>query len=154
MSEIEIAEGKVLKLKNVLYRSTDLSTSDGPDKTMRMFDSYMRSNEMTPYGPMIIRVKNTLSNGQVLQKSEMMVQLREVPGKVIAPYDFAESLRIENCLMARYRGPASALQVAYSKMQVYSFEHDLRLSDTVFTVFVEQTPDGNVMADIFAEVIV
>ena len=151
MSEIEIAEGKVLKLNRVLIRPMDDETGNSREKTMRMFDSYMRSNGMKPYGPAIIRVRNVISENRLAQYSDMMVQLRETPGDVSNPYRFEESIRVENCLMARYRGPAASLPVAYSKMQVYSFEHSIALSDTTFTVFLEQTPDGDLVADIFVE---
>lgn len=151
MGEIEIVEGKVLKLNKVLIRPMNDGGGDTREKTMRMFDSYMRSNGMKPYGPAIIRVKNTISDNRLMCYSDLMVQLKEVPEDVSNPYRFEELIRIENCLMARYRGPASSLYVAYSKMQVYSFEHSIALSDTTFTVFLEQTADGDLMADIFVE---
>ena len=118
-----------------------------------MFDSYLKSNKLEPYGPAIVRSESTISNGKIIQKSDMLVQLRSPPANVTEPYGFQPSLRMENCLMARFRGPMSALQIAYSKMQVYSFEHDIRPSGTTFTVFVEHSPDGIVLADIFSEVI-
>ncbi|MCL1905363.1 MAG: hypothetical protein FWG19_04495 [Methanomassiliicoccaceae archaeon] len=149
--EIEIVTGKTLKLKNVL--SKEIGSQDGNEtqKVMQMFSSYVKSKRLTPYGPMIIRSKVVFENGTLMQKSRMMIQLRETPDKVESPYYFDELIRVENCVMARYKGDVVSVQMAYGKINVYAFENDIRLRGETYTVFVEQNDDGTIMADVFAE---
>jgi len=148
--EIEIAEGKTLKLKNVL--SKEIGSQDGSEmqKAMHMFQSYMKSISLTPYGPVIIRSSVAFENGALIQRSRMMVQVRETPKAVDSPYYFDELIRVENCILARYRGDAGNVQMAYGKINVYAFENEIQLKGDTYTVFVEQNDNG-IMADVFIE---
>jgi len=148
--EIEIVENKILKLKNVL--SKEINSQDGAEtqKVMHMFQSYTKTKSLTPYGPLIIRSSVAFENGNLVQRSRMMMQLREVPDTIDSPYYFDELIRVENCLMARYKGDATGVQMAYAKMNVYAFENDISLKGDTYTVFIEQNEKG-IMADVFVE---
>ena len=67
-----------------------------------------------------------------------------------SPYYFDELIRVENCILARYRGDPNSVQMAYGKINVYAFENDIRLKGETYTVFVEQNENG-ILADVFAE---
>ena len=149
MSEsIQIAENKTLKLNNILYREIGSTDNKELNKTMKMIESYMKSNELKPYGPLIIMSETDIS-GTV--NNTIMVQLRLEPKKTDPPYSFDESMRIERCLMARYMGPANTIQMASMKAQVYAFENNIELSGISYTIVTEQRQDGTILADIFLE---
>ena len=150
---IEIAENKTLKLKNILYKEIGFGTDADTQKAAYMFESYIKSKGFVPYGPSIIKVSVIYENGKLLQKKEMMVQLRQVPDKIESPYSFTELLRIENCLLARYHGNMFNLPMAYSKLQVYAFENNIGLKGDTFTIIIEQK-EGDITADVFAETVV
>ncbi|MDR0887596.1 MAG: hypothetical protein LBM39_00215 [Candidatus Methanoplasma sp.] len=150
--QIEIVENKVLKLKNVLSR--DLSSQDSGEiqKVFVMFDSYTKSKNLTPYGPMIIHSRSHVEHGTLSNKSRLLAQLREIPEKTDPPYAFDELVRIENCLLARYRGDPRLIQMAHGKLQVYAFENGITLKNETYTVFIEQT-ENELIADVFAETV-
>ena len=150
--EIEVVEGKTLKLKNVLSKDVGPLDSNEMQKSMHMFGAYMKSKSLTPYGPTITHAKISFENGRLIQRSRIMVQVREIPEKTDAPYSFDELIRVENCLMARYRGDAASVQMAHGKLNIYAFENDIKLKGDTYTVFVEQEQDGTIVADVFAEV--
>ena len=150
--EIEIVVGKTLKLRNVVSKEIGQLDYNEMQKTMHMFSSYMRSKRLTPYGPTITHARVSFENGRLIQRSRIMVQVREIPERTEAPYSFDESIRVENCVMARYRGDAVSVQMAHGKINVFAFENDIRLKGDTYTVFVEQTPDGTILADVFAEI--
>ncbi|MCL2786334.1 MAG: hypothetical protein FWD81_03845 [Methanomassiliicoccaceae archaeon] len=148
--EIEIVRGKTLKLKNVLSKEINSQDVSEMQKAMHMFQSYTKSKSLTTYGPLIIRSNIAFENGTLIQRSRMMIQVRETPDKVDSPYYFDELVRVENCVMARYRGDPNSVQMARGKISVYAFENDIQLKGDMYTVFVEQNENG-IMADVFAE---
>jgi effector-binding domain-containing protein len=149
---IEVAENKTLKLKNVLSKEIGFGDDAETRKAAYMFESYIKSRGFDPYGPTVVRASVTYENGRPVQRKEMMVQLRHVPDRIESPYSFTELLRAENCLMARYRGDAQSLQMAYGKLQVYAFENGIDLKGDSFTIVVEQN-DSGILADVFAETV-
>lgn len=151
-NNIEIAEKKTLKLNNVLFRALDTSDTTGFEKTASMFESYTKSKKLDLYGPVVIRVEPKIVGREVQITTTLLGQVRNPPESVDDPYSFLPLLRVENCLMARYRGPSKSLQVAYSKMQVYAFENNIPLSGTTYTVYVDGNSEDEIMADVFTEV--
>jgi hypothetical protein len=150
VKEIEIVDGKTLKLNNVLSKETGTLDGDEFAKTMHMFEAYTKSKKLTPYGPMVLFSKTAFDGMKMTQRSKLMAQLREVHDSPDAPYSFDRLVKADNCVLARYRGAAAGLQVAYSKIQVYAFEHDIRLKGETYTVIIEQK-DGEILADVFTE---
>jgi hypothetical protein len=122
-------------------------------KTVRMFEAYAKSKKLTPYGPLIVRSRTEYAASGLIQRTTVMIQLREEHSEPDAPYGFEKLLRREGCLLARYRGPPAGLAAAYSKIQVHAFENDIRLNGETYTVFVEQNADG-LLADVFAETVI
>ena len=148
--EIEIAAGKTLKLKNVLSKEIGSLENAEMQKTMHMFESYMKSKRLTPYGPVIIRSNTAFENELLVQRNRMMIQVRETPENTDSPYYFDELIRVERCIMARYRGEVASVHMAHGKISVYAFENDIRLKGETYTVFIEQSESG-ILADVFAE---
>lgn len=152
-NEILISENKTLKLSNVLSR--ELNIQDGSDfgRTAAMFRSYTSAKNLNPYGPMVVRIEPRTNGKGIVIVSTMMGQVRNVPDEVETPFSFTPQIRAERCLMARFAGPPSKLQLAYNKLDVYSYEKDIPLSGVTYTVYTGESPNGDITADIFAEVL-
>jgi hypothetical protein len=148
--EIEIVDGKTLKLNNVLSKETGTLDGDELAKALHMFDAYTKSKKLTPYGPMVMFSKTAFDGAKMSQRSKLMAQLREAHENPDPPYSFDRVVKVDGCVLARYRGSAVGLQVAYSKLQVYAFEHDIQLKGETYTVIIEQK-DGDILADVFTE---
>lgn len=148
---IDVAEGKTLKLNNILCRLLDSTDNDAIAKTMTMIDSYMKIKGLEPYGPLIIKTEVVMEGTREAVRNSIIVQLKSPPNYVDLPYDFKPLVRMENCLMARYRGPFAGLQMAGMKIQVYSFENGITLSGESYTVMIEQN-EGGILADVFSAV--
>jgi len=151
-NEIEIVENKTLKLNRVLFRELRQQDSNETQKALYMLVSYVKSKKLTAYGPTIIHSKTVFENMRPIVITRIMAQIREVPESTESPYSFEELIRVENCILARYRGDAAHLQLAYGKIQVYAFEHSISLKDETYTVIIEETPEG-ILADVFMETI-
>lgn len=149
-NEIEIVENKTLKLNRVLSRELRQQDDSEVPKALHMLSSYVKSKKLTPYGPTVIHSKTVFENMRPIRITRIMVQLREPPGSVEPPYSFEELIRVEKCVMARYRGDAAHIQLAYGKIQIYAFEHSISLKDEVYTVIIEEDQSG-ILADVFAE---
>ena len=149
--EIQIVSGKTLKLNHVLSRKMNGADSEEVHRVMHMFDAYAKSHKLTLYGPAILHSCSELKDGVVAQQIELMGQVREIPRKILPPYSFNETIRIENCLLVRYHGNIEKLPLAYSKLEIHCFENDLILQGEIYTVILEEK-ENIITADIFAEV--
>lgn len=150
--EIVIECGKSLKLNNIISREIPVQDNDEIQRIMHMFNSYMKTKELTPYGPMIILNSSLIENNTVIPVSKIMIQIKEEPDSLEHPYIFDGTIKLSNCILARYKGDLFNLQMAYSKIQVYAFENELELKDEIYSIFVKQ--DMNEIAvDIFVEMI-
>ena len=67
-----------------------------------------------------------------------------------AGYSMDAVLRVRNCLYAHYVGPMSQSGLASQKLNILAFEHELELTGTVYTIFVNQDEDEGVV-DTFME---
>lgn len=152
MNEIKIAEKKNVTFNNVLSRRLEAIDEESVDKSSKMFESYVKREGLTPYGPLIVRETTKLVGKEIDQKSEMLIQVKEAPSNVADPYAFEPKVRLEGCLMARFIGPLDKMHMAYSKMQVYAYEHDINLGPVNYTV-LSKGENGEFTADIFNEVL-
>lgn len=148
--ELNVIEGKILKLNHVLARRINPQEMMEFQKIVQMFEAYTKAEKLTLYGPMVVHNVTEIKDGIPMQLIELMGQLREVPKTVQAPYTFTEQIRIENCLYLRFCGPADKISVAYQKLSVYSYENDLIMKGDVYTVHIDNK-DNIMTADIFAE---
>lgn len=152
MAEIPIAEGKNVTFKNVLSKSIEGIDEESIQESAKMFEAYVKKEGLQPYGPLILRETTSIDETSAAVKSEMLIQLREAPKEVSAPYEFSPQVRVEGCLMARFMGPVDKLVMAYSKMIVYAYERGMSLGSVGYTVIASQQ-DGEITADMFREIL-
>ena len=101
---------------------------------------------------MIILNSSLIENNAVIPVSKIMIQIREEPESLEPPYTFDGTIKLSNCILARYKGDPFNLQMAYSKIQVYAFENELELKDEIYSIFVKQDMN-EITVDVFVEVI-
>lgn len=152
IEKITVRENKVLKLKNVLIREIEEKEFNAIDKAAYMMDSYVKSKGNSTLGPMINYSSTSIDeNGQVKIILKLMIQLKSPIHNVETPYKLENGIRVTNCLLARFCEKEENLQFAYSKLQLYAFEKDIKLKGDSYTVFVDNK-DNRMTADVFMQV--
>lgn len=152
IEKITVRENKVLKLKNILIREIEEKEFNAIDKVAYMMDSYVKSKGNSTLGPMINYSSTSIDeNGQVKIILKLMIQLKNPIHNVETPYKLKNEIRVTNCLFARFCEKEENLQFAYSKLQLYAFEKDIKLKGDSYTVFVDNK-DNRMTADVFMQV--
>ena len=153
MNEIKIAEKKNVTFNNVISKMLENVDESNLQKSAKMFESYMKKENLKPYGPLIIRETTRMMDKTTSRDTELLLQVREAPSNVASPYQLETTIKLENCLMARFEGPIDKILMAYSKMQVYAYEHDITLGPVFYTVLNHDEDGNDLVADIFNEVL-
>lgn len=150
--KIIVRENKVLKLNTLLIREVNQNEFMDIEKLAYMMESYIRSKGNSIIGPMInYTTAEADGNGQVKIILKLMFQLKNPIHNVEIPYELKNQIRVTNCLFARFSEKEENLQFAYSKLQLYAFENDIKLKGDTYTVFVENK-DSKMIADVFMEI--
>lgn len=150
--KIVVRRNKSLKLNNVLVREVNQSEFMNINKVSYMMESYIKSKGNAVLGPKISYSNiEADENGQVKIVLKLMVQLKNPMHHVETPYEMKNQIVVTNCLFAKYIEKEENLQFAYSKLQLYAFENEIKLKGDSYTVFVENK-DGKMVADVFMEI--
>ena len=149
MREIQTAENKTLKLTNVLSRLVRPEELGNLPVILTQMQNFMKSNGAQPIGPLVQAVKMGTGPDHV-PELYMMQQATQLIPRMEAGYTMDAVLRVRNCLYAHYVGPMSQSGLASQKLNIMAFEHELELTGTVYTIFVNQDDDEGVV-DTFME---
>ena len=147
MKEIKVAENKTLKLTNVLSREIHPEEMASLPVVLTQMHNFIKSNNAQPIGPIV----QAMVVGEDRQMHlYMMQQATQFIGQMEQDYHMDAILRVKNCLYAHYVGPMSQSGLASQKLNIMAFEHELELTGTVYTIFVNQDEDEGVV-DTFME---
>ena len=147
MKEIKVAENKTLKLTNVLSREIHPEEMASLPVVLTQMHNFIKSNNAQPIGPIV----QAMVVGEDRQMHlYMMQQATQLIPRMEAGYTMDAVLRVRNCLYAHYVGPMSQSGLASQKLNILAFEHELELTGTVYTIFVNQDDDEGVV-DTFME---
>ena len=149
MNEIKVAENKTLKLTNVLSRLVRPEELGNLPVILTQMQNFMKSNGAQPIGPLVQAVKMGTGPDHV-PELYMMQQATQMITQMEPGYHMDAVLRVKNCLYAHYVGPMSQSGLASQKLNIMAFEHELELTGTVYTIFVNQDEDEGVV-DTFME---
>ena len=149
MNEIKVAENKTLKLTNVLSRLVRPEELGNLPVILTQMQNFMKSNGAQPIGPLVQAVKMGTGPDHV-PELYMMQQATQMIPQMEPGYHMDAVLRVKNCLYAHYVGPMSQSGLASQKLNIMAFEHELELTGTVYTIFVNQDDDEGVV-DTFME---
>ena len=147
MKEIKVAENKTLKLTNVLSREIHPEEMASLPVVLTQMHNFIKSNNAQPIGPIV----QAMVVGEDRQMHlYMMQQATQMISKMEPGYHMDAVLRVKNCLYAHYTGPLSKSQLASAKLQIMAFENDIKLTDSSYTIYVNQDDDEAVI-DVFME---
>ena len=121
MREIQVAENKTLKLTNVLARKIDASELGNLGVILTQMQNFIKSH----------------SANQLIPRLE--------PG-----YEQDAVLRVKGCLYAHFTGPMDHSSLASQKLNIYAYEHEIELTGTAYSIYVNQDSENGVM-DVFME---
>ncbi len=151
MPQIEMREGKVLKLINVLSRKVPSEELLHQDKYISMMMTWLKAKGYQTMGPLIMYssgVKGVNAEGVPDIDTRIMVQLQNSHIRLELPYKFEQELRVTDCLLARFNDHPDKLQFATNKLTLYAYEHDIELTGETYMVLLEQQAD-KLLADVF-----
>ena len=149
MREIQVAENKTLKLTNVLARKIDASELGNLGVILTQMQNFIKSHNAQPIGPLVQAIKIGPAPEHA-PELYLMQQATQLIPRMEAGYSMDAVLRVRNCLYAHYVGPMSQSGLASQKLNIMAFEHELELTGTVYTIFVNQDEDEGVV-DTFME---
>ena len=147
MNEIKVAENKTLKLTNVLSHEVQPTEMGNMQLVLTQMQNFMKSNGAQPIGPLVQAITFTPDHQM---KLILMQQATQFIPQMEQGYHMDAVLRVKNCLYAHYVGPMSQSGLASQKLNILAFEHELELTGTVYTIFVNQDDDEGVV-DTFME---
>ena len=149
MNEIKVAENKTLKLTNVLSRVVLPEELGNLSVILTQMQNFIKSNNAQPIGPLVQAIRMGTGPDHV-PEMYMMQQATQMISKMEPGYHMDAVLRVKNCLYAHYTGPLSKSQLASAKLQIMAFENDIKLTDSSYTIYVNQDDDDAVI-DVFME---
>ena len=65
-------------------------------------------------------------------------------------YEQDAVLRVKGCLYAHFTGPMDHSSLASQKLNIYAYEHEIELTGTAYSIYVNQDSENGVM-DVFME---
>ena len=109
--------------------------------------NFIKSNNAQPIGPIV----QAMVVGEDRQMHlYMMQQATQFIGQMEQDYHMDAVLRVKNCLYAHYTGPMSQSGLASQKLNIYAYEHEIELTGTTYSIYVNQDSENGVM-DVFME---
>jgi hypothetical protein len=110
---------------------------------------HIRASGGKPVGPLVQSVRTVMDReGAPLREARLLRQSKtalSADGMVVS----IPEVLLEKCVLARFRGSPSDIDVVYSKVSVFAYENSIELDGTAHLVFVELGDDRIVM-DFFA----
>lgn len=149
MNSIQVSDSKTLKLTNVLSRRIMPEEIQSIPTILTQMDNYIRSQNALPVGPLVQHVV-VVPGPQPEPQLYLMRQVNQLFARVDAQYHMDAVLRVKNCLYAHFTGPMTKSDLAGQKLKILAFENDIKLKDSVYSIFVNQDDDEAVV-DVFME---
>ena len=149
MNEIKVAENKTLKLTNVLSRLVRPEELGNLPVILTQMQNFMKSNGAQPIGPLVQAVKMGTGPDHV-PELYMMQQATQMITQMEPGYHMDAVLRVKGCLYAHFTGPMDHSSLASQKLNIYAYEHEIELTGTTYSIYVNQDSKNGVM-DVFME---
>lgn len=149
--KLELRENKVLKINNPIIREIPLDELSSIDKYVGMMKNYVEIKGFKIIGPLIqysSGIKGIDSDNNPIIENKIILQLHQSGIKVEEPYVTSDTLRVENCLFCRFNDIQDNLQYAISKITLFAYENDIKLSGESYIVLIENK-DSILLADVF-----
>ena len=149
MNEIKVAENKTLKLTNVLSRLVRPEELGNLPVILTQMQNFMKSNGAQPIGPLVQGIKMGTGPDHA-PELYMMQQATQMIPQMEPGYHMDAVLRVKGCLYAHFTGPMDHSSLASQKLNIYAYEHEIELTGTAYSIYVNQDSENGVM-DVFME---
>lgn len=149
--KLDFRENKILKINNPIIREIPLEELSSIDKYVGMMKNYVEIKGFKIIGPLIqysSGIKGIDSDNKPIIENKIILQLHQSGIKVEEPYTTSDTLRVENCLFCRFNDTQDNLQYAISKITLFAYENDIKLSGESYIVLIENK-DNILLADVF-----
>ena len=149
MNEIKVAENKTLKLTNVLSRLVRPEELGNLPVILTQMQNFMKSNGAQPIGPLVQAIVEGTGPDH-MPVMYMMQQATQMITQMEPGYHMDAVLRVKGCLYAHFTGPMDHSSLASQKLNIYAYEHEIELTGTTYSIYVNQDSENGVM-DVFME---
>ena len=134
---------------NVLARKIDASELGNLGVILTQMQNFIKSHSAMPVGPVIQCVKFT-SGPNPEPQIYFMMQVNQLIPRLEPGYEQDAVLRVKGCLYAHFTGPMDHSSLASQKLNIYAYEHEIELTGTTYSIYVNQDSENGVM-DVFME---
>lgn len=151
--EILVDDSRILKLKNIISITINLSKLKDPDdlnKKIKNFDDYCKNNALQIVGPLV--TETIMIDGD--EPKILLKLMRQIIDKFkpTIPYQFEEELKTNVCLYSRFEGNENDSSIAQSKLQVYAYENEYILDTSFYQVHIKKE-ENYVVIDTFIPIL-
>ena len=149
--KLDFRENKTLKINNPIIREIPLEELNSIDKYVGMMKNYVEIKGFKIIGPLIqysSGIKGLDKDNNPIIENKIILQLHQSGIKVEEPYVTSDTLKIENCLFCRFNDTQDNLQYAISKITLFAYENDIKLTNESYIVLIENK-DNVILADVF-----
>ncbi|GEM02434.1 hypothetical protein SAMN05421839_13710 [Halolactibacillus halophilus] len=153
MIELSVKEEEQLVFKKVLMKKHQAISIDKTDGKFRAFVSQTEKSRIQKFGP-LVTIHHELKlhdDGTLLTDYALLTQAHDYQEHQ-EHYITKDRLEFPKCVALKFKGPAELIHYAYSKLALYTYDHDLQTTGEVITVLINDRQEYMV-ADIFQPVV-
>lgn len=153
MAKLEVKDNKKLVLKQVICKKVYGAKVENVEHEINKFHQHLKLVKAQIFGPLIVKSCGTVihDDGTITTDFEFYAQAHNAQ-QYSNLYDIQDVVSIPNCLYVRFEDSPEYLQYAYSKLELHIYEQDIQTDGTVYTVYVNSSPE-KMIVDIFRPVI-
>lgn len=153
MSKLEVKENKKLVLKQAIIKKHQNIGLESIDEKLNDFTNQLRLFNVQTFGPLVTRNGGTTihDDGSLTTDYELIIQAHDYK-QYQKSFRIKEKIEFPNCMYVKFKGQAEDLHYAHSKLDLYSYEHDLTTKGDVITVLINEFED-QIEVDIFRPVV-
>lgn len=153
MAKLEVKDNKKLVLKQVICKKIHGTKVEDVDHELDKFQQHLQLVKAQVFGPLIVKSCGTVihNDGSITTDFEFYVQAHNAQ-QYQNIYDIQDIVSVPHCLYVRFEDSPEYLQFAYSKLELYIYENDIQTDGTVYTVYVNSSPE-KMIVDIFRPII-
>lgn len=152
MNNLEIIEGKKLKLVHVFCKEFDDLSLEESDMEVQKFLNFLEVSRIQTRGPLIVHHVGSqlLENGNIQLQQRFMIQLIR-PHDGHSGYLYYPEISVPNCLYLRFEGREEHIHLAYQKIEIHMYEKNLTPVGGLYQIQLEEQEDI-IILDIFQQV--
>lgn len=153
MTKLDVKDNKKLVLKQVICKKLQNAKVEDIDQEIDKFHQHLQLLKAQIFGPLIVKSCGTAihDDGTITTDFEFYVQANNAQ-QYSNMYDIYETIAIPHCLYVRFEDSPDYLQYAYSKLEIHLYEKDIQTDGTIYTVYVDSSPE-KMIVDIFRPIV-